>query len=195
MVNRTQPGSLRRELRFSKAAIEANLANLSLDLDDVKPLLEACMINTGLLGLYGSELLLLEKALGFHSGVSAVSLVGELVSVKKVPENTGVSYGYLSKTFSATNLGLIALGFSDGVPRKATNLISIEVEGVRYPQLGRIAMDQCVVDLGDAKPTIGSEAIFFDQNYALGEFAKSLNISPLEVLGRITNRVVRVWVH
>jgi alanine racemase len=193
MVNRAQPGMLRRELRFSKAAIEENLAVLKLDLEVVKPMLEACMTNNGFLGLYGSELLLLEKALGFHSGVSAVSLVGELVSVKKVPENTGVSYGYLSKTSSATNLGLIALGFSDGLPRKATNMISVEVEGHRYQQIGRIAMDQCILDLGDGKPTLGSEAIFFDQKYTLGDFAKDLRISPLEVLGRITNRVVRVW--
>ena len=184
---------LRRELRFSKAAIETNLANLSLDLDAVKPMLEACMTNSGLLGLYGSELLLLEKALGFHKGVSAVSLVGELVSVKKVPEKTGVSYGYLAETSSVTNLGLIALGFSDGLPRKATNMISIEIEGVRYPQIGRIAMDQCIVDLGDSKPTLGSEAYFFNQDYTLGQFSKALGVSPLEVLGRITNRVARVW--
>lgn len=193
MVNRAQPGSLRRELRFSKSAIETNLANLSLDLDDVKPMLEACMTNTGLLGLYGSELLLLEKALGFHKGVSAVSLVGELVTVKKVPEKTCVSYGYLAETKTATNLGLIALGFSDGLPRKATNAISITVDGTRYPQIGRIAMDQCVVDLGAGKPAVGSEAVFFDSDYSLPEFARSMNMSPLEILGRITNRVSRVW--
>jgi alanine racemase len=193
MVNRAQPGSLRRELRFSKGAIEANLSNLSLELDAVKPMLEACMTNNGLLGLYGSELLLLEKALGFRNGISAVSLVGELVSVKKVPEKTGVSYGYLAETAASTNLGLVAIGFSDGIPRKATNAISIEVAGTRFPQIGRIAMDQCVLDLGPVKPAIGSEAIFFDQNYTLGEFADSLTMSPLEVLGRITNRVARVW--
>lgn len=194
MVNRAQAGSLRRELRFSKGAIEANLSNLSLELDDVKPLLEACMTSNGFLGLYGSELLLLEKALGFHTGLSAVSLVGELVSVKRVPEKTGVSYGYLSETATSTNLGLVAIGFSDGIPRKATNAISIEVAGTRFPQMGRIAMDQSIVNLGDSKPKLGSEAIFFDQNYTLGEFAKTLTIPPLEVLGRITNRVARVWV-
>lgn len=194
MDNRAQPGSLRRELRFSKSAIESNLANLSLELNSVNPMLEACMTSTGLLSLYGSELLLLEKALGFQSGISAVTLVGELVSVKKVPENTGVSYGYLAKTSTKTNLGLVALGFSDGLPRNATNLIAIEIEGRRYPQIGRIAMDQCVLDLGSSKPALGAEAIFFDQTHTLGEFAKSLKISPLEVLGRITNRVVRVWV-
>jgi alanine racemase len=194
MVNRAQPGSLRRELRFSKGAIEANLSNLSLELDDVKPMLEACMTSNGFLGLYGSELLLLEKALGFHTGLSAVSLVGELVSVKRVPEKTGVSYGYLAETATSTNLGLVGIGFSDGIPRKATNAISIEVAGTRFPQIGRIAMDQSIVDLGDSKPTLGSEAIFFDQNFTLGEFAQSLTIPPLEVLGRITNRVARVWV-
>jgi alanine racemase len=194
MVNRAQPGSLRRELRFSKGAIEANLSNLSLELDDVKPMLEACMTSNGFLGLYGSELLLLEKALGFHTGLSAVSLVGELVSVKRVPEKTVVSYGYLAETATSTNLGLVGIGFSDGIPRKATNAISIEVAGTRFPQIGRIAMDQSIVDLGDSKPTLGSEAIFFDQNFTLGEFAQSLTIPPLEVLGRITNRVARVWV-
>ena len=97
MSNRAQTGKLRRELRFSKSAIEANLRELGKELSQVRPLVDAFMASDGLLTLYGSELLLLEKALGIGFGEPAVQLVGELVAVKSVPTGTGtVSYTHLT---------------------------------------------------------------------------------------------------
>lgn len=147
----------------------------------------------GLLGLYGSELLLLEKALGISSGVLAVDLIGELISVKEVPAGTGVSYGYLSTTVQTTNLGLIALGFSDGIPRSATNKFQVAIDRVAYTGIGRIAMDQCVVDLGLDSPLVGSEVSFFSDNFPLSNWSNVSGFSQLEILGRIAERVTRTW--
>ena len=121
MTSRVHSGRLRRELRFSKSAIKANLSALGLSPEEARPVIDAVMTNDGLLGLYGTELLLLEKVLGLAAETPAVSLVGELVSVKQVPAGTGISYGHLAKTTELTNLGLVALGFSDGIPRAASN--------------------------------------------------------------------------
>lgn len=194
MNNSAHQKGLRRELRFSKSKVERNLASEGLNLGDVKPLLESLVKPNGLLGLYGSELLLLEKILGIRSGELAVDLVGELVNVKRVPEATGVSYGYLGKTNSPTNLGLVAIGFSDGIPRNATNLFKVAVCGKTVSGIGRIAMDQCVVDLGELEPTFGSEVSFFGPDFDISAWASVSGISPLEILGRITARVSRVWV-
>lgn len=193
MNNRAVPTRLRRELRFSKSKIANNLSQANLDFTAIKPLTEAFMSSNGLLGLYGSELLLLEKALGLSGGELAVDLVGELISVKKVPAGTGVSYGYLSRTAETTNLGLIAIGFSDGIPRSATNHFQVGIEQTNYSGLGRIAMDQCVVNLGSDNPKIGSEVSFFSDKFPLSAWAEVSGFSQLEILGRITERVARTW--
>jgi alanine racemase len=193
MSNRVKPGQLRRELRFSSELVEQNLASINTSLAEVKPLIEALDNPRGLLGLYGSELLLVEKALGISGGIPAVDLVGELVSIKSVPAGTGVSYGYLSTTADPTRLGLVGIGFSDGLPRSATNQFSVEVNGFRCPGLGRIAMDQCVIDLADREFKAGSEVSFFNQHFSLADWASVSGFTQLEILGRITARVTRTW--
>lgn len=193
MASRVNLGTLRRELRISRTAVEGNLDSLGLKFEEIRPLIDAATDPQGLLGLYGSELLLLEKVLGMTAGVPAVQLVGELVLVKQVPADTGVSYGYLSKTTKATNLGLIAIGFSDGLPRSSTNQFTVTIEGKNYPGVGRMAMDQCVIDLGSDKPALGSEVMFFTTDYSLSDFSEASGFSALEIFGRITSRVARTW--
>ncbi|MEO0313278.1 MAG: hypothetical protein RL140_508 [Actinomycetota bacterium] len=193
MTSREHSGRLRRELRFSQTKIKANLEILGLSPEESRPIIDAVMVSDGLLGLYGSELLLLEKVLGITSGIPAVTLVGELVSVKQVPAGIGISYGYLSRTAEPTNLGLVALGFSDGIPRAATNLLLVSIQGKHYPNVGRIAMDQLIVDLGQDAPSIGSEVELFTEQQSLTELAKLSGFTPLEIVGRITARVTRTW--
>lgn len=194
MSNRVNPGRLRRELRFSKSRVSQNLVDAGLDFTQAKPLMDALLEPNGFLTLYGSELILLEKALGLKGGLQAVDLVGELISVKRVPVNTGVSYGYLTKTMAETNLGLVGLGFSDGLPRSATNMFEVKIFGDSFAGIGRIAMDQCVVDLGTSEPALGAEVSFFSENYPISQWAKASGFSSLEILGRITSRVTRTWV-
>ena len=121
MSYREKPGQLRRELRFSRETVESNLKTLGLDFQQVTPLISALGSPNGLLTLKESELTLVERVLGTQTENPAVSLFGELVLTKSVPAGTGVSYGYISKTDSETNLGLVGLGFSDGIPRSASN--------------------------------------------------------------------------
>ncbi|MEY4275584.1 MAG: alanine racemase [Actinomycetota bacterium] len=193
MTSRVHSGRIRRELRFSRSVVSQNLESIGLDLSQIKPLLEALTEADGLLDLQGRELLLLEQALGIRSGRSAVQLVGELVLVKDVPAGTPISYGYLARTRNQTNLGLVALGFSDGLPRNLSNQIQLEISGRHYPALGRIAMDQCVVDLGTDKPSIGSEVQFFNEVNPLAKLSELSGFTELEILGRIAARVTRTW--
>lgn len=193
MNNRAQVGKLRRELRFSKSVVESNLRELEIDLTQIRPLVDAFMSSDGLLTLYGSELLLMEKALGIGFGRPAVQLVGELVSVKSVPAGTGISYGYLATAEHETNLGLVAIGFSDGIPRSATNQVSVQVDGQSFQTIGRIAMDQLVINLNDQAPELGTEVKFFTNDFPLLDWSKVTGFTQLEILGRITARVDRTW--
>lgn len=193
MSSRIESGRLRRELRVSRSILEANLAVFGSTLKEVQPLSDAFFNPVGLLGLYGSELLMLERALGIGSGTPAVKLVGELVSVKSVPRGTGVSYGHLQSTESDTSLGLIAIGFSDGIPRSVSGKFSVEIQGSNFPSLGRIAMDQSVIDLKQSNPNLGSEANFFTADCPLEKIARDSGFAELEILGRVPARVARVW--
>ena len=193
MATRLNPGTLRRELRISRSAVESNLETLGLTFSAIRPITSAALDAQGLLGLYGSELLLLEKVLGLSGGIPAIQLAGELVLVKSVPADTGISYGYLTTTKRATNLGLVGIGFSDGLPRSSTNKFFVTINGKSYPGVGRMAMDQCVIDLGSDSPEPGSEVLFFTRHFSITDFANACGVSPLEVFGRITERVSRTW--
>ena len=81
--------------------------------------------------------------------VPAMTLQTQIALCKDVPAGQGVSYGLNYATTAATTLGLSPLGYADGIPRVATGG-PVRVNGATYPVVGRIAMDQMVIDLGPA---------------------------------------------
>lgn len=78
----------------------------------------------------------------------AMSLRAPLILVKRVPAGHGVSYMHRYVTNSETTLGLVPLGYADGIPRNATNVGPVQVGGRRRTIAGVVCMDQFVVDLG-----------------------------------------------
>lgn len=79
---------------------------------------------------------------------AALTLTAPLVSVRRVRAGTPVGYGHAHRTTRATYLGLVPLGYADGLPRPASGRGEVLVRGVRRPVAGLISMDQAVVDLG-----------------------------------------------
>jgi len=80
--------------------------------------------------------------------VPAMRLEAELINVKEVPAGTPVSYGHTA-TVGPTLVGVVPLGYADGVPRQASNRGAfVTVNGERADVVGRICMDQFLVDLG-----------------------------------------------
>lgn len=101
------------------------------------------------------------SAYGFVTGSPVMTLVGELIALKRVEAGAGVSYGYTYRTGAPTTLALVALGYADGVPRGASNRAQVAVGGATFPLVGRIAMDQLVLDVGDAKLELGADAVLW----------------------------------
>jgi alanine racemase len=125
-----------------------------------------------------------------------MTVVGEVVAVKRVPEGSGVSYGYSHRTERDTTLSLVGLGYADGIPRLASNVASVWVGGAVHPLVGRVAMDQFVVDSGDTEVEVGADAVVFG-DAAAGHptaitWAKQTRRSPLELTAAIGPRVQRV---
>jgi alanine racemase len=124
----------------------------------------------------------------------AMRALSQLVNVKKVPAGQGVSYGYRYVTERETNLGLVPFGYAEGMPRISVNH-EVLIAGKLYPVVGRVAMDQFVVDLGSSEPAIGTEVVIFGNPQegepsaeALGESAGTINYEIVTRIGGRANR-------
>ncbi|WP_327043738.1 alanine racemase [Microbispora sp. NBC_01189] len=126
----------------------------------------------------------------------AMTLTARLASVKRVAPGTGVSYGHLYVTDRQTTLGLVPLGYADGILRNGTNRAEVLAAGRRRRIVGRVCMDQFVVDLGDDAAESGDEVILFGPGGhgepTCQEWADSLGTITHEIVTRIGSRVPRV---
>ena len=84
-----------------------------------------------------------------------------LAMVKRVEAGDSVSYGHTWTAEHPTSIGLVPVGYGDGVPRHASNAAEVAVGGKRRPIRGRVCMDQFVVDLGGDLPEEGNEVVLF----------------------------------
>ena len=85
----------------------------------------------------------------------ALTLTAPVVSVRRVRAGTPVGYGHAHVTPATTYLGLVPLGYADGLPRAASGRAEMQVRGRRMPVVGRLSMDQAVVDLGTTGAEVG----------------------------------------
>ncbi|MEV5451433.1 alanine racemase [Streptomyces sp. NPDC052535] len=129
----------------------------------------------------------------------AMTLSASLALVKQVPGGHGVSYGHHYTTLGGTTLGLVPLGYADGIPRHASSTGPVLVDGKWRTVAGRIAMDQFVVDLGGDRPEPGAEAVLFgpgDRGEPTAEdWAQAAGTIAYEIVTRIGTRVPRVYVN
>lgn len=118
--------------------------------------------------------------------------------VKKLPRGTTVSYGRTHTLARDATVAVLCAGYADGLPRAASNRAHVLIRGRRCPVLGRVTMDQTVVDVTDV-PSVacGDEAVLVGrQNGAeitLAEFSRSADTIPWETLTSVTKRVPRVY--
>lgn len=129
---------------------------------------------------------------------AVMTVAGEVVSVKAAEAGAGVSYGYSYHTPEDTVLALIALGYADGVPRLASNVARVSVAGALHPLVGRVAMDQFVLDVGSTSAVaVGDEAVLFGDAAAghptAQDWAGWTGRTALEVTAGIGSRVERVY--
>ncbi|MEV5601212.1 alanine racemase [Streptomyces sp. NPDC052299] len=125
-----------------------------------------------------------------------MTLAASVALVKQVPAGHGISYGHHYTTPRETTLGLVPLGYADGIPRHASGRGPVLVGGVRRTVAGRVAMDQFVVDLDGDEVAAGSEAVLFgpgDRGEPSAEdWAEAAGTIAYEIVTRIGGRVPRV---
>jgi alanine racemase len=125
----------------------------------------------------------------------AMTLRARLALVKRVPAGTGVSYGHRYTTSRETTLGLVPLGYADGVPRGARGLPFVFAHGRRWPIAGTVCMDQLVIDFGDEPVAEGDEVMLFgpgdDGEPTAQEWGEALGTISYEIVTGIGARVPR----
>jgi alanine racemase len=127
----------------------------------------------------------------------AMQLRAALYLVKDVPANTPVGYGASEYTSRDTKLGVVTMGYADGIPRIARGA-GVWINGQRAPIIGRVSMDQFVVDLGpDSKAKSGDWVVVFG-NGSHGEFTaddwgRASGSINYEIVTRIGPRVPRIY--
>jgi alanine racemase len=120
----------------------------------------------------------------------------QITAIKKLRRGEPVSYG---RTWTATEdtwIGIIPVGYGDGLPRSLSGRFSVLIHGAAYPLAGRICMDQCMVNLGPATEIARGEAVTVFGGDAPGADAVAaiLGTIPYEITGNINKRVGRVYV-
>ncbi|HKR52274.1 MAG TPA: alanine racemase [Pseudonocardiaceae bacterium] len=128
--------------------------------------------------------------------VPAMTLRSQVALLKRVPAGEGVSYGHVWRTERETTLALVPAGYADGVPRVLTGQLDVWLAGHRRPVVGRVCMDQVMVDCGDDPVAVGAEVVFFGTGDSgaptAAEWAGKLGTIHYEVVaGMVRPRLTR----
>ncbi len=125
----------------------------------------------------------------------AMTLQGRVAAVRRVAAGDGVSYGHTWRADRATTLALVPLGYADGVPRQASGRAEVFLRGRRRPVVGRIAMDQFLVDVGDDEVAVGDPVVLFGDPArgapSADEWGEAAETIGYEIVTRVGPRVPR----
>jgi alanine racemase len=127
----------------------------------------------------------------------AMTVRTRLVQTKRVPAGSRVSYGHRYVTRAPANLGVVPLGYNEGIPRLASDKAQVSVRGRRFTIAGTVNMNQTIVDFGDLPVQPGDEVILFGPGDSgeptAQEWADALGTISYEIVTRFTGKVPRSY--
>ncbi len=158
-----------------------NTAGLLLD-----PSLHYTMVRPGL-GIYGYA-----PAPHLATKISlrpALTVKARISHIKTVPPGTGVSYGHRYCAPHPVTVGVVTIGYADGLPRGLSNQVKFRLGDRFVPQIGTITMDQCMIDLTGVQATVGDIVTVMTD---CRDWADKLNTIPWEILCGFNHRLPRL---
>ena len=174
--------------------LEFELRHLSASLGALEyPAAHFDMVRVGL-ALYGLSPNA-SKTSADYGLVPAMTATAQVANFKRVAAGEGVSYGYLHRTAAETTLALVPTGYAEGIPRAASTKAEVSIHGQSYAVSSRIAMDQFVLDVGDAEIAVGDLVTIFGDPAAgvpsADDWAIAADTINYEIVTRIGGRFKR----
>jgi alanine racemase len=128
----------------------------------------------------------------------AMTARANLALVKHLEAGDSVSYGHQWTAPGPTTVGLVPVGYGEGIPVHASNVAEVRVGGKRCPVRGRVCMDQIIVDLGGDEPAVGSDVVLFgppgEGRPTAQDWAEACGTINYEIVTRIGGRMTRRYV-
>lgn len=200
----TSPVNDRQARRFAEMRTQAREAGVEFEVHHLsnspaamtRPDLAFDMVRPGI-AVYGQTPIPVKGDMGLRP---AMTLTCPVAQVRRLAAGDGVSYGHTWVADSDTTVALIPLGYADGVFRGLSGRMSVLINGKLRPNVGRICMDQFVVDLGPGPVDVseGDTAVLFGPGDAgeptTQDWATTLGTINYEVVTSPRGRVSRVYV-
>ncbi|GAA1797296.1 MAG: alanine racemase [Actinobacteria bacterium] len=128
----------------------------------------------------------------------AMRVVSRVANVKTVPAGQGVSYGHTYVTDRETRIGLVPMGYADGLPRSGSNAGPALLGERRLTIAGRVCMDQVMLDLGPESPAVAGDEVVLVGSAAAGEptaedWAVATGTISYEIVTRMSTRLPRYY--
>lgn len=128
----------------------------------------------------------------------AMTLKAEISNIKEVDKDTGISYGHIYTTSKKTRIATIPIGYGDGYSRMLSEHAFVSLQDKRLPVLGRICMDQMMIDISDLDDVnIGDEVVLFGPGKnsfpKVEELALILGTINYEIICMMGRRIPRVY--
>ncbi len=129
---------------------------------------------------------------------NVISLKARIVQIRSVKKGEFIGYGEHFYTNEETLVGVLALGYADGLMRALGNRIQVVINNQLAPLIGKVCMDQCFVKLNDIQAKEGDEVILFGDKSAkandASEIATLLNTIAYETISTLSKRLERVYI-
>lgn len=147
------------------------------------------------IGIYGlSPSDEVDNILGFRP---AMSLKARITDVKTLPKGTGISYGHTYVTERETRVATVPVGYADGYPRLLSNRAGVIIDGEYAPILGRVCMDQMMVDVTEiqgAKIDSVATLIGADERIRADRLAAMMGTIGYELICAVSPRIPRIYI-
>ncbi len=129
---------------------------------------------------------------------NVISLKARIVQIRSVKKGEFIGYGEHFYTNEETLVGVLALGYADGLVRALGNRIQVAINNQLAPLIGKVCMDQCFVKLNNIQAKEGDEVILFGDKSAkandASEIAALLNTIAYETISTLSKRLERVYI-
>ena len=140
-----------------------------------------------------------ESALGRVAVEPVFSFYTRVGLVKDLPSGTDISYGRTRQLLRDSRIAILTAGYADGIPLELSNKGEVLIQGQRCPILGRVTMDQTIVDITDCSSIEVGDVVTLtgaDQadEISATEFSQKAGSIPWETLCSVSKRVARVYV-